>query len=490
VPDHGFVSAACPDRLALRFEIDAGAADGESGQQDQDESDRSAIHAIALVQQFVDASGREKIASNRSWPITFWSSADVAVGTGRMEGALGEGTAGGRRAMRIVILGGAGAIGREIARDLAGDAGVRDLIVADRDQEGARRVARSIDRPGVHAASIDVSDRPVVVRLLDQADAVVNAVQYTFNVEVMTACLEAGTNYLDLGGLFHMTRRQLGLDDDFRRAGLLAILGIGSCPGVANVQARLLAERFDELHSLRIYNGSTTDRSDSLAWSYSIQTILDEMSTPAVVFRDGEFREAPPLGEEETYRFHDPIGATRVHLSLHSEVATLPLSFADRGLRECVFKISRFGYSEAAFGRLRCLVDLGFASTSMVEAGGVAVRPRDVLIEILKRSGGAAPGGNPGFKEIVTEARGRRSGRPAMSSARTSAWPPAGRTISGGTLLVAAPAAIVARRMAVGAIAATGVRAPEQVIDPAPFFAQLEERGARTTVSDGDPAGP
>ena len=63
------------------------------------------------------------------------------------------------------------------------------------------------------------------------------------------------------------------------------------------------------------------------------------------------------------------------------------------------------------------------------------------------------------------------------------------QTISGGTLLVAAPAAILARHLAVGAIAATGVRAPEQVIDPAPFFAQLEERGARTTVSDGDPAG-
>jgi saccharopine dehydrogenase (NAD+, L-lysine-forming) len=391
--------------------------------------------------------------------------------------------------MRIVILGGAGAIGREIARDLAGDAGVRELIVADRDREGAGGVERSIDRPGVHAAAIDVSDRPAVVRLIDAADAVVNAVQYTFNVEVMTACLEAGTHYLDLGGLFHTTRRQLRLDDDFRRAGLLAILGIGSCPGVANVQARLLADRFEELHSLRIYNGATCGRTDSLAWSYSIQTILDEMTTPAVVYRDGEFREAPPLGEEETYRFQDPIGATRVHLSLHSEVATLPLSFADRGLRECTFKISRFGYSEAAFERLRRLVDLGFASTAMIEAGGVSVRPRDVLIELLKRSAGAAPGGNPGFKEIITEARGRRGGRPALSRAHTSAWPPDGRSISGGTLLVAAPAAIVARQLAAGAIAASGVRAPEQVIDPAPFFAQLEERGARTTVSDGNETG-
>jgi len=386
--------------------------------------------------------------------------------------------------MRIVVLGGAGAIGREIARDLAGDGGLRELIVADRDEQGAREVAASLDRPGVRSVSIDVRERPSLVRLLEPADVVVNAVQYTFNVEVMTACLEAGTNYLDLGGLFHTTRRQLALDDEFRRAGLLAIPGIGSCPGVANVQARLLAERFEELHSLRIYNGATIDRGESLAWSYSIQTILDEMTSPAVVFRDGGFVEVPALGEEETYRFQEPIGATRVHLSLHSEVATLPLSYAANGLRECFFKISCFGYSHAAFERLRGLVEAGFASTETIEVKGVAVRPRDVLVEVLQRSGKAAAGDNPGFKEVVTEARGLRRGRFALCRAHTTAWPPAGGSISGGTMLVAAPAAIVSRRMAAGAIAAKGVRPPEQVIDPKPFFAQLEERGARTTVVD------
>ena len=127
-------------------------------------------------------------------------------------------------------------------------------------------------------------------------------------------------------------------------------------------------------------------------------------------------------------------------------------------------------------------------TTATIEAGGVHVRPRDVLIEILKRSGQAAPGDNPGFKEIVTEARGSRRGHPAISRAHTTAGPSAGRAISGGTLLVAAPAAIVARQMAAGTIAATGVQAPERVIEPAPFFARLRERGARTSVRDGEAA--
>ena len=302
-------------------------------------------------------------------------------------------------------------IGREIARDLASDPDPGELLIADRDLPGAGRIAAALNRAGARAVAADVSDRPALVRLLSGADVTISAVQYNLNLEVMAACLEAGTHYVDLGGLFHTTRRQLALDEAFHRAGLLAILGLGSCPGVANIQARALADRLDRLHSIRIYNGSTSDAGDSLAWGYSIRTILDEMTSPAMVFRDGRYHEAPALGEEERYRFEDPIGETTVHLSLHSEVATLPLTFADKGIRECVFKIARFGFSEKAFERLRGLVELGFASTEPIPVGEMAVAPRELLIRLLERVSSATPASNPGFKEIVTEGRGERQGR-------------------------------------------------------------------------------
>ena len=146
-------------------------------------------------------------------------------------------------AVRIVVLGGAGIIGRAIGRDLASDRAVRELVVADLDLEGARKAAASFGRPGVTAVRIDVTDHAALVRLLEGAGAVVNAVQYTFNLAVMAACLDARVPYVDLGGLFHTTRRQLELDARFKSAGVLAVLGLGSCPGVANVQARVLADR-------------------------------------------------------------------------------------------------------------------------------------------------------------------------------------------------------------------------------------------------------
>jgi hypothetical protein len=46
------------------------------------------------------------------------------------------------------------------------------------------------------------------------------------NLNVMQAALAAKIHYIDLGGLFTWTRRQLKLHQDFLRAGLTAIIGM------------------------------------------------------------------------------------------------------------------------------------------------------------------------------------------------------------------------------------------------------------------------
>jgi len=297
--------------------------------------------------------------------------------------------------MRIAVLG-AGIIGRAIVRDLADGEDVEQVVVADVNEDAARDAAAGAGEKG-RPAQVDVTDRAATVTLLRQVDACVNAVQYRFNLDVMRACLDAGVPYLDLGGLFHMTRRQLALDEDFRRADLTAILGMGSCPGVANVQAGYLARQLDTVTSVRIYNGSTAPASESLAWAYSLETILDEISKPAVVFRDGQFVELPPLSEEEFFLFPQPVGYAKTHLSLHSEVATLPLSLAEKGIREVTFKITFFGYNEAALRKLQFLAQIGLASTEPIDVRGVSVRPRDVLSGAATCSPESA-GGEPGLQ--------------------------------------------------------------------------------------------
>jgi saccharopine dehydrogenase-like NADP-dependent oxidoreductase len=391
--------------------------------------------------------------------------------------------------MRIVVLGGAGIVGRAIAADLARQ--VDQVLVADLDPEAARAAAEEAGATA-HSGSVDVRDLPGLVKVLQGAAACVNSVNYYFNLDVMQACLEAGVPYLDLGGLFHMTRRQLELDADFKARGLTAVLGIGSCPGVANVQAGWLAAKLDQVDSVRIFNGATPDRGDSLSAPYAIQTILDEISQPAMVFREGHFQERPPLSEEEHYHFPEPIGWAKTHLSLHSEVATIPLSFADKGIQECAFKISFFGYSEAALRKLQFLAEIGLASTETVELNGASVRPRDLLLKLLSRlPADAANTPTEGYKAVVTEIKGRIGARQVELRAETIGGPSADQTVGAGKRLIAGPAAIVGRALAERRLSRPGVWAPEQAIEPEPFFAELAKRGFTTRLSNRETvAGP
>lgn len=381
---------------------------------------------------------------------------------------------------RIVVLGAAGIIGQAIVKDLAED--VAEVIVADLDLATAEKVVQEIGR-GCLAEYVDVTNSELLDKVLFGADACINSAQYYFNLDVMQGCLRNHVPYIDLGGLFYTTRKQLQLAEHFEAIGITAILGLGSCPGVANVQAGHMGAMLDTVESVKIFNGSTIDEGESLSWAYSIETILDEISMGAMVFREGQFQEMAPLSEEEYFLFPEPIGYAKTHLSLHSEVATIPLSLADKGIQECFFKITFFGYSEPVLRKMQFLAELGLASKEPLEVKGGKVAPRDVLIALLNQAPAAheAPV-NLGYKDIATVVEGTKDGIPVTLRMDTWAWPHDRWGISGGKLMVASPPAVVARWLADGRLRRPGVWAPEQVVDGQMFFADLAERGIGTSL--------
>lgn len=412
--------------------------------------------------------------------------------------------------MRIVLVGGAGLMARATARDLLDRRGDVELVLADLDLPAARAVADVLRAavPGADARlteqRVDASDVDDVRSVIRGADAVVNAALYYFNIPVMTAALAERVPYVDLGGLFHVTRQQLPFGPRFEQAGVTAIIGMGSTPGVTNVQARHGGELLDEIEAIHVYCANTPNADSPTAWGYSIQTILDEVTKRPVVFRDGRFEEVEPLAEPERWRFRDPIGEKEVHHSLHSELATLPVTFASRGVRECFFKIDYFGYTPRALRELKVLADAGLASTEPVAVadrsrpGAVAeVRPRDVLVALLARHAATSAtaarerGEEPDsfvvdHEEVAVELLGRRDGRRRTVRVGTMA---AGRPdwrIAGGTLLTATPPGIVAAWLAEGSLSVPGVHPPETAVDPARLFPALEERGMGTTVTVND----
>ena len=277
----------------------------------------------------------------------------------------------------MAVLGGAGAMGRAVVHQLARDR--RPALVLDADGAAARRIVRRYGAPGTDAEAADAHDHERLARQLARARVLVNCAPYPLNLDVMRAALAARCHYIDLGGLFHMTRRQLRLDREFRAHRLLAVLGMGSAPGITNLMARLAAEGLPRVRSVRVYNGGAdlTRYASPLAFGFAPATVLDELMQPAMVFAGGRFRSVAPLAMAEDHAFAE--GTQHVHATLHSEVATLPSFFARRGLRECAFLLS---HDPVQLERLRLLISLGLADAT---PGPRGVAPRDVLLDAFRR---------------------------------------------------------------------------------------------------------
>ena len=384
--------------------------------------------------------------------------------------------------MKIVAIGGAGKMGCVAVQDLARDDRTDQVVIADQDLARAREVANIIDSPKLSVEYVDARSHESLVNVLRGADACLNAAIYYLNLDIMEACLETRVPYTDMGGLFHLTRKELALHDRFAEAGVSAVICMGSAPGVPNLQARYAADRLDTVESIRIYDGIKPPPPDSKSFSYAVPTIIDEMTMPPMIFRDGEWVEKQPLTDFEDYWFAEPIGLLPMHLSLHSEPATLVPTYRDKGLQECFFKINYWGMAQEMVEKLKVLVDFGFAGREPVDVNGQEVVPRDLLVALMS---GYVPEpadllappshGPPDWtKEIVTEGRGRKDGEPVTYRLGTV-------TVKG-----VVPTGVVPARAAIwlaqGRIPA-GVHPPERAIDPVPFLKELENRDIYTNVS-------
>ena len=383
---------------------------------------------------------------------------------------------------RIAVVGGAGAMGRITIRDLAETApGGIDLVLADRDVASARKVAATLPRR-VKVVAADASSPDALARALDGVGIIINACHHSLNLAVMDTALMLGSHYCDLGGLFHVTRRQLRRHAEFRRAGLLALCGIGSAPGIVNVMARASVDRFDRVRDVHIAVG-TVDRTPRagtslLDVSYSLLTVLDEASSPAALFTGGRLRFVPPLSHEAVVDFPPPVGRQRPACTLHSELATLPASFKGKGVQEVSFRIA---FPGGLLERLRFVHALGLTSTTPVRINGTRVVPRDVLLALAATADKAVATGPRDEHEILrVVVEGVRGGRPVVEIQDCHvpgmpAWD-VGVDIDTG-----APPSIAAQMLASGAITARGVLPPERAIPTARFFDELARRGMRVT---------
>ncbi len=249
--------------------------------------------------------------------------------------------------------------------------------------------------------------------------------------------------------------------------------GMGGAPGTTNIMARLLADSMDRVDSIDVYNAAADLRryKSPIAYTFSIATILDELTMPPIAFRNGRFVERPMLSDPVIERFSAPIGRVTLRNSIHSELGTLPLSFRSKGVREVHFKIN---YDPQLVGLIRNLSEVGFTSLEPMPVNGTRVVPREVLLTLLNRK---APKISPKDVETIrVVVRGRKDGQRVAAAAESTARYTAKPAFSAVARDTGFPAAIAALMLGRGQFSGVGVQAPENVVPPEPFFEELAKR--------------
>jgi len=376
--------------------------------------------------------------------------------------------------VRIIVLGGAGAMGQVTVRALCEYPDVDQIVLADYNEDRAQQVAamlKSSESSRISVQQIDVNDQDRLCKLLHGADVVLSAVDYVFNLPVLKACIQERVHYADLGGLFHMTRTLMDMNATAEEAGITAIMGMGGTPGITNVLARSAVDKLNRVDSIRVQLGcsDSTPSKAALVAPYSIRTILDECTKEPQVFQDGAWHAQQPLSGEEEMIFPLPVGRATAMYSLHSECATFPLSFRDKSIRYVSFKIA---FPPDFIAKLKFLVGLGFGSAEPISVQGAKVSPREVLAKLLELAPteDIEPQDCDVLRVVVT---GEANGQHTEITNQVIALPYRRWGISAGALDTGVPLAIAGRMLANGEITRRGTVGPELCIPIEPFFREL-----------------
>ncbi len=389
--------------------------------------------------------------------------------------------------MRVLILGGGGAMGAVAAKFLADTPGVTMMTVADVRLKSAQDTSSSLAATNVliNTRQVDVSDSTALAAAIADHDVVVNTVGpfYRFGVPVLTAVIQAGRHYVDICDDWEPTIEMLALDEQAKKSGSICIVGAGASPGVSNLLALLAVRELDvvdDLHTVwpvDVGDGDDGDITEGLPSgndgpSAAVVHWMQQISGSIRVVARGEFVDAAPLEPiAMTYPGH---GSGTAYTVGHPEPITLSASFDVRGAAANAMLITPA--TLAFLDALRKDIDSGRltneTAASQVENPSLRRQAKAAVNSLTKQG----PGNLPLFFALAT---GTKNGVPTTSGATVTALP------AGMASATSAPTAIVVRQIIDGTISTAGVHPPERVVDPTAFFVQLHPYCER--VKPGEP---
>jgi lysine 6-dehydrogenase len=377
--------------------------------------------------------------------------------------------------MKVLVIGASGQIGAWTVRDLVEfyDA---EVIAADLSLERVKKLSEHVGKDNVTPIKLDAGDADALKKAAKGVDVIHNSAWYELNLKIMPVAIDIGIHYSDLGGFYDRTLEQLKYDKKAKDAGVTCVLGMGSSPGITNVCGAAGANRLDSVDDISIYCtwGTKVKSEDAAFPSYSIRTVLDEITQEPGILEKGVKKKVPVLSGEKEVVLPEPAGKVVSYYIKHSEPATMA-DFIGKGTRNVSFRI---GFPANDFSTFKTLAQLGFGATEKIDFAGSSVSPKDFITGMYLRSVESSRDAVQTMDEFDyfrVDVEGKKNGKASKVVYYVRTWNDSEKGIPSARD-TSVPPSIVADWLASGKIDKRGTLPPEACIDPEPFFRELAKR--------------
>jgi lysine 6-dehydrogenase len=380
-------------------------------------------------------------------------------------------------------------MGSAAAYDMARQADVQAITLADSDLKRARETAARINRlhgdKKVKAVALDASSERAALHVMKGHDAALSAVPYFLNLGLAKAAIEARCHFADLGGNNTVVRQELTLAEKAEKRGVAIAPDCGLSPGMASILGGELVNRLGgRADALKLYVGGLPEKPMPpfhYQLVFSVEGLINEYVEPARILRKGKMVTIEALTEPE--EFHMAGFAPLVAFHTSGGTSTLPETFEGR-VGECFEKTLRY---PGHFDLLCELKELGLFSSEKMQVNGTQIAPRALMSKVFEGKF-ASKGPDVCIMRLEAHESVRSPGVRGLLGARLQ-----GRVASF-TLVdhydpktdmsammrtTAFPASIVVQMLASGAIVKRGAVLQERDVPAALFLGEMEKRGIR-----------
>lgn len=295
------------------------------------------------------------------------------------------------------LLVGVGGVGEAIAKMASEKDWIEQVVLSDYNISRAEQVQKKLGDPHRFPVEfVDASQQGMVEELAKkyQVNLIMNAVDPIYNENIFDAAFNIGATYLDMALTLSQQNSadpynqcgiklgdyQFAKSSDWEKKGMLALIGIGVEPGMADVFARYAQDYlFDEIEEIGVRDGSNIEVNGyDFAPNFSIWTTIEECLNPPVIWEQEKgWYTTRPFSEAEVFEFPDGIGNIEVVNVEHEEVLLLPRWV------NCKRATFKYGLGNQFISVLQTLHMLGLDKKDKINVKGVQVAPRDVVASCL-----------------------------------------------------------------------------------------------------------